>query len=267
MRIPRCSAWYVEKADIQGNQLYQHSSIHFSSLTHFDLLRDWGGLWLNMRGVSSLAAVAAIISTVSGAIVPLHLVRAAESDALSSKTVQARASNDDDPLNWDLASYLADLTDALPTTILQQDSSTTVSSVAVIPLPTVSESPSNTIYASMATPSPELASSSKMTHDTSTATSAIITVIQTLTTSIRTFTPLPKPHTQSTRTNAPTPSYVSFNISRRCLNSDQSTQSNIPRRPFARDKILCCFFQQITRDLLAWWAGPQPTRSRVCSLR
>ncbi|KAG0159627.1 hypothetical protein PDIDSM_7149 [Penicillium digitatum] len=140
-----------------------------------------------MRGVSSLAAVAAIISTVSGAIVPLHLVRAAESDALSSKTVQARASNDDDPLNWDLASYLADLTDALPTTILQQDSSTTVSSVAVIPLPTVSESPSNTIYASMATPSPELASSSKMTHDTSTATSAIIT-------------------------------------------------SNIPRRPFARDK-------------------------------
>lgn len=155
-----------------------------------------------MWGVSSLAAVAAVVSTASGAIVPLHLVRVSSPHGISSISAPGE-SNDDYPFNWGLASYLAGLTDTLPTAIVQQDSSTTTSSAALNPLPTATESSSKAVDASMATPSPKLASSSA-----------------TLATSIRTSIPFPKAHTQSTRASAPSPSYVSFNVFIRSLNSN-----------------------------------------------
>ncbi|KAJ5499508.1 Pectin lyase fold/virulence factor [Penicillium expansum] len=146
-----------------------------------------------MWGVSSLAAVAAVVSTASGAIVPLHLVRVSSPHGISSTSAPGE-SNDDYPFNWGLASYLAGLTDTLPTAIVQQDSSTTTSSAALNPLPTATESSSKAVDASMATPSPKLASSSA-----------------TLATSIRNSIPFPKAHTQSTRASAPSPSLISQN--------------------------------------------------------
>lgn len=165
-----------------------------------------------MRGVSSLAAVAVVVSTVSGAIVPLHLMRPSSSDGLSSTTGDEGPSNNDHPLYWALMSALAGLTGPPPTATVHHDSSSTTSSVAVNTLSTATESPLKGVSVSMATHSPEVASSSKMTHATTMTTSANSAATHTLATSTRASTPLPKTHTQSTRASPPTQSYVAFNV-------------------------------------------------------
>lgn len=177
---------------------------------------------LNMRGVSSLAAVAVVVSTVSGAIVPLHLLRPGSSHGLSSTTGDEGQSNNDHPLYWAVMSALAGLTDSPPTATVHHDSSSTTSSVAVNTLSTAAGSPSKGVSVSMATHSPEVASSSsKMAHATTMITSTNSAATHTLATSTMTSTPLPKTHTQSTRASPPTQSYVSFNVFIRPLNANE----------------------------------------------
>ncbi|CAI7637121.1 unnamed protein product [Penicillium viridicatum] len=159
-----------------------------------------------MRGVSSLAAAAVVVSTVSGAIVPLHLMRPSSWHGLSSTTDDEGPSNNDHPLYWALMSSLAGLTGPLPTTTVYHDSSSTTSSVAVNTLSTATESPLKGVSVSMATHSPEAASSSKMTHGTTMTTSANSAATHALPTSTRASTSFPKTHTQSTRASPPTQS-------------------------------------------------------------
>ncbi|OQD71379.1 hypothetical protein PENPOL_c001G06095 [Penicillium polonicum] len=159
-----------------------------------------------MRGVSSLAAVAVVVSTVSGAIVPLHLMRPSSSDGLSSTTGDEGPSNNDHPLYWALMSALAGLTGPPPTATVHHDASSTTSSIAVNTLSTATESPLKGVSVSMATYSPEVASSSKMTHATTMTTSAHSAATHTLATSTRASTPLPKTHTQSTTASPSTQS-------------------------------------------------------------
>ncbi|KAJ5209231.1 hypothetical protein N7449_003610 [Penicillium cf. viridicatum] len=163
-----------------------------------------------MRGVSSLAAVAVAVSAVSGAIVPLNLVRTSSSHGLSSTSGDEGSSNNDYPFYWALMSALAGLTGPPPTATVHHDSSTTTSSVAVNTLSTVAESPSKGVGGSMATHSPTAASSSpKMTHATTMISSANSAAMHTLATSTRTSTPLPNTHTESTRASPPTQSSMS----------------------------------------------------------
>lgn len=169
-----------------------------------------------MRGFSFLAAVAAV-STASGAIVPLDLVRASSSQALSSTIVHARPSYnyDDYPFDWALASSLAGLTGAPPTATVHQYTSTTTSSGAANTLSIAAESPPKAVEASTATtPSQNVASSSsKMVHPVWTAVNTDSAAPNTLATSIKSSTPLPKTHSQSTRASVPTSSYVPFLVS------------------------------------------------------
>lgn len=176
-----------------------------------------------MRGVSSLAAVAVVVSTVSGAIVPLHLMRPPSSHGLSSITGDEERSNNDHPLYWALMSALAGLTGPPPTATVHHDSSSTTSSVAVNTPSTAAESISKGVDVSMATHSPEVASSSsKMTYATTMVTSANSAAAHTLATSTTTSTPLPKTHTQSTRASPPTQSYVSFSVFIGSLNANKT---------------------------------------------
>ncbi|KAJ5410866.1 uncharacterized protein N7487_005225 [Penicillium crustosum] len=162
-----------------------------------------------MRGVSSLAAVAVVVSTVSGAIVPLHLLRPASSHGLLSTTGDEERSNNDHPLYWAIMSALAGLTGPPPTATVHHDLSSTTSSVAVNTLSTAAESPSNGVGVSMATHSPEVASSSsKMAHATTMVTSTNSAATNTFTTSTLHSTPLPKTHTQSTGASPPTQSPI-----------------------------------------------------------
>lgn len=135
----------------------------------------------NMRGFSSLVAIAAVVSTTSGAIVPLDLVHASSSHALSSPTVHARPSNNDYPFDWALASSLAGLTGTSSTVIVHDCACTKASSVIANTLSTTVQSPSKADDTLMATK--VAGSSSNMAQATTTAASAS------------------------------TPSYVSFNVS------------------------------------------------------
>ncbi|CAI7617542.1 unnamed protein product [Penicillium glandicola] len=155
-----------------------------------------------MRGFSSLAAVAVIVSTVTGAIVPLHSVHAS-----SSTAVHARPSNDDYPFNWGLSSSLASLTGVPPTATVHQCSNTTALSGVANSLSTAAESLSKAADAFMATLSSNVASISEMAHAAATAARPNSTATHTFATSLKT--PLPKTHTQSTRTSASTPSPIS----------------------------------------------------------
>ncbi|KAJ5835267.1 Pectin lyase fold/virulence factor [Penicillium robsamsonii] len=160
-----------------------------------------------MRSLSYLA-VAAIVSPSSGFTWPLHWLHASSSDALPSTTVDASPSNIDELFDLALASSLADLTDALSGATVHQHSGVTTLSTAANTLCTDVECLWKAADASIATPSPDVASSSSdMTQASITAASTNFAVPNTLATSPRT--PLPKTPTQSTRASAPTPSPIS----------------------------------------------------------
>ncbi|KAJ6188000.1 hypothetical protein N7519_002908 [Penicillium mononematosum] len=136
-----------------------------------------------MRGFPFLAAVAAV-STASGAIVPLNLVRASSSHVLSSTIVHARPSYDyyDYPFDWALASSLAGLTGAPPTATVHQHGTTTSPGTANT-LSTAAESPPKAVNASTGTPSQKAASSSsKMIQPTWTAVNTNLAAPNTLAT-------------------------------------------------------------------------------------
>lgn len=70
-----------------------------------------------MRGLSSCAAVAAVVSTASSATVPLHLVRSSESSRIAAPSADGSFPFFD----WALASSLAGLTGVPPTSTTSVD--------------------------------------------------------------------------------------------------------------------------------------------------
>ena len=177
-----------------------------------------------MRGFTTLAAAAAV-STVSGAIVPLHMVHASSSHVHSSILIHARPSYNyyDYPFDWALASSLAGLTGEPTTATIHQHAGTMTSPSTASTLPTAAESQPQGGDAPTATPSHKVASSSTKTiRPTWIGANTNSAGLNTLATSIKTSTPLPKTHTQSTRASVPTPLYVSFQVFVGLLNVNQS---------------------------------------------
>src|SRR3954462_15309427 len=70
-----------------------------------------------MRGLSSCAAVAAVVSTAYSATIPLHLVRSSESPRIAAPSADGSVAFFD----WALASSLAGLTGAPPTSTTSVD--------------------------------------------------------------------------------------------------------------------------------------------------
>ncbi|KAJ5773644.1 Pectin lyase fold/virulence factor [Penicillium paradoxum] len=91
-----------------------------------------------MRGFSSLYALAAVASTASGAIVPIHLMRSSSSHGSSSSPVPTK-SYDEFTFDWALASSLAGITGPPEGATIHQDVTSTIPSTISTTLATATK--------------------------------------------------------------------------------------------------------------------------------